>query len=124
MHPLATVIEIDRLLKEGELSQRKIAVRLGVSRGTVTAIASGRRGLHGQDSRHEDESMRKSPPERCPRCGYFVSLPCLVCRTRDYRDERKVLRIVPASLRPRRAMPSARRSATVRRMRRRQARVA
>ena len=35
MLALSVVEEIDRLLDEGELSQRKIAARLGVSRGTV-----------------------------------------------------------------------------------------
>lgn len=35
MLSLSVVQEIDRLLQEGQLSQRKIAARLGVSRGTV-----------------------------------------------------------------------------------------
>ncbi len=42
----ATVVdEIRRMLREGRLSQRKIAVRIGVSRGTVNAIALGKRAL-------------------------------------------------------------------------------
>ena len=39
----AMVGEIRRLLDEGLMSQRKIARRLGVSRGTVHAIARGKR---------------------------------------------------------------------------------
>ena len=39
----ALVEEIRHMLREGRLSQREIAKRLGVSRGTVNAIASGRR---------------------------------------------------------------------------------
>ena len=39
----SVVDEIRRLLQEGCLSQRKIAAQIGVSRGTVNAIALGRR---------------------------------------------------------------------------------
>ena len=45
------VLEVRRLLDAGQLSQRKIAVRLKVSRGTVHAIANGRRALHGRETR-------------------------------------------------------------------------
>ena len=55
----ATVREIDRLLKKGELSQRKIAAQLGVSRGIVGAIASGRRGLYG---RNPSDDLSCGPP--------------------------------------------------------------
>jgi transcriptional regulator with XRE-family HTH domain len=86
MLPLKCVEEIRRLLDEGELSQRKIATRLGVSRGTVGAIASGRRGLYGRESDSEspDADLELLPAERCPRCGGRVHMPCLLCRTRDY----------------------------------------
>jgi transcriptional regulator with XRE-family HTH domain len=41
---IATTVvdEIRRLLRQGRLSQRKIASRIGVSRGTVNAIALGK----------------------------------------------------------------------------------
>jgi hypothetical protein len=85
------VQEIDRLLKEGKLSQRKIAARLGVSRGTVGAIAGGRRGLHGKDPQADAFAARCAslPPVRCPHCGYRVYQPCLVCRARRHRERRK-----------------------------------
>ena len=87
MLPTALIHEIDRLLKQGELSHRKIAARLGVSRGTVSAIAAGRRGLYGKDS--PDENSRSlssaSPPTRCPRCGYRVFPPCLICEARQHK---------------------------------------
>lgn len=126
MLSLSVVEEIDRLLKEGELSQRKIAARLGVSRGTVSAIASGHRGLYGKepDSHNDDPLHHDSPPERCPRCGFFVYMPCLVCRARAYRRRRRsemrhgvqLQRVTPSSLdsitrpqpRARRSSPSAR----------------
>jgi hypothetical protein len=88
---LKLVEEIDRLLHEGQLSQRKIALRLGVSRGTVHAIASGQRGLFGKDPLQEMPTSTPPllPPERCPECGFRVYKPCLVCRTRAFRDLRR-----------------------------------
>lgn len=81
------VDEIDRLLREGNLSQRKIAAQLQVSRGTVSAIASGRRGLYGHQASDGDATMPgpHRPPQRCRRCGHRVYMPCLICRSRDFR---------------------------------------
>jgi hypothetical protein len=97
----AVVQEIDRLLKMGQLSHRKIAARLGVSRGTVSAIASGRRGLHGRDSFDAGCGARRAglPPTRCPGCGYRVYEPCLICRARS-RQERQKIRQLLASPKP------------------------
>jgi hypothetical protein len=91
MLALSTVLEIDRLLHEGTLSQRQIAVRLGVSRGTVGAIASGRRALVGNESPPHGTPTASSQarPERCPRCGHRVRVPCMVCLARHYRHLRK-----------------------------------
>jgi predicted Zn-ribbon and HTH transcriptional regulator len=92
MLALSTVEKIDRLLKEGKLSQRKIAECLHVSRSVVSEIARGRRALFGRVvEADEADSSRLVPPERCPKCGYFVHVPCLVCRTREYRHGRRVL---------------------------------
>jgi hypothetical protein len=87
----ALVEEIDRLLKEGRLSHRKIATQLGVSRGTVNAIANGQRGLHGKDAPTEGFAVSYAalPPRRCPRCGYRIYVPCHICRTRDYRQRQQ-----------------------------------
>ena len=97
MLPVALVNEIDRLLHEGELSQRKIANRLGVSRGTISAIASGRRGLFGREP-FEACSPRvpSSPPARCPHCGYRVYLPCLICTARQHQRRQVFLRLLAA----------------------------
>jgi len=99
MLPLATIQRIDRLLRDGKVSQRKIARQVGVSRGTVAAVASGRRGLYGKEP--EDEASRslapQSPPKRCPGCGFLVYMPCLVCRARGHRRQRKMLRIKTAA---------------------------
>jgi hypothetical protein len=95
MLPIALVNEIDSLVREGALSQRKIAIRLGVSRGVVSAIANGRRGLYGQDpfAKHSP-LVPTSPPTRCPTCGYRVYLPCLVCQTREHHRRQIILRIL------------------------------
>ena len=100
MLPIALINEIDRLLREGELSQRKIADRLGVSRGTISAIASGRRGLYGKDPLETYSPLiPTSPPTRCPHCGYRVYLPCLICLSRQH-QQRQILLHVMAAERP------------------------
>jgi hypothetical protein len=117
MLALSVVEEIDRLLQEGELSQRRIAERLKVSRGTVLAIASGQRGLHGRTP--EDEAASDTPTlpaERCPNCGFLVYKPCLVCRTREYRQGRRVLAALAVE---RSATPRRRRRLPLRRRRHR-----
>ncbi len=94
MLALSTVVEIRRLLDEGQLSQRKIAAKLGVSRGSVGAIASGKRGLYGRDPEeaHPELCSLDLPPERCPSCGGMVYMPCVLCRARRYGEQRRRLR--------------------------------
>jgi hypothetical protein len=83
---LSTVQEIDRLLREGKLSQRKIAARLRVSRSTVAAIAKGERQLYGRETgRSERDAIEPSrESKRCPACGYLVYMPCVICMARHY----------------------------------------
>ena len=81
MISFGVVDQIKRLLAEGKLSQRKIARQLGVSRGTVHAIARGKRPDY--QSRREDKddwAAPSGPPARCPTCGGMVQMPCLACR--------------------------------------------
>jgi hypothetical protein len=86
------VEEIADLLELGELSHRQIAARLNVSRGTVNAIASGRRGLYGKERDKPDTPItRSTPPARCPRCGYRVYLPCIICRIRELRTRQLLI---------------------------------
>lgn len=79
----AVVAEIQRLLAAGQLSQRAIARHLGVSRGIVQLIAHGKRRSHPPRS-----AVASSPRPsrrswgRCPECGGWVQLPCLVCQLR------------------------------------------
>jgi hypothetical protein len=91
MHSTALIHEIDRLLKEGELSHRKIATRLGVSRGVVDGLANGRRGLYGKEPLADDRRSLAptAPAERCSHCGYRVYLPCLICQAREHKYNSK-----------------------------------
>ena len=79
--------EIRRLLAEGRLSQRKIAQRLGVSRGTVNAIAHGKRPDYAplRPPAHDDDGFITPQGlfQRCPRCGGKVQMPCLACYVRE-----------------------------------------
>jgi len=83
---IATTVvdEIRRLLGEDRLSQRKIASRVGVSRGTVNAIALGKRADSPARWRPEDDGF--TPPTgfsvRCPGCGGMAQMPCLLCYIR------------------------------------------
>jgi len=80
------VKEIRRLLADGKLSQRKIARRMRVSRGTVVAIASGKRPDY-QPVPQAGEDTHRDPPDgplkRCPECGGMVYMPCRLCATRS-----------------------------------------
>jgi hypothetical protein len=78
------VDEIQRFLLSGTLSQRKIARRLGVSRGTVNAVALGKRPEASRRHREEALPPPLGPVVRCPGCGGLVHSPCLLCRVRAY----------------------------------------
>ena len=78
------VDSIRGLLAEGELSQRKIAQQLGVSRGTVASVASGRRPDYDALRRREQsqQPLPLGPLVRCSTCGGMVHVPCRLCAMR------------------------------------------
>jgi transcriptional regulator with XRE-family HTH domain len=80
-----TVAEIRRWLAQGNLSQRKIAQRTGVSRGTVATIAAGKRPDYEALRQHKLDEFAEptGPPQRCPGCGRLVIMPCLACRAEE-----------------------------------------
>jgi hypothetical protein len=86
MIPPALIEEIRRLLDEGQLSQRMIARTVGVSRGTVNAIATGRRLDAPAHPFASGEDTDFTPPAglhvRCPGCGSLTQMPCLACYIR------------------------------------------
>ena len=87
MLAIGVLKEIRRLLSEEGFSQRRVAGILGISRGTVAAVASGQhvvaRLADSLDS--EDEES----PVRCPGCGGRVYMPCGLCRARAYEANRR-----------------------------------
>ena len=91
-----TVDQIKRLLEEGGLSQRKIARQVGVSRGTVNAIARGNRPDYEARGweREDDDVAPGGPPVRCLTCGGMVAMPCLACRVRAMGESRRRPRAV------------------------------
>jgi transcriptional regulator with XRE-family HTH domain len=85
----AMVNEVQRLLTDGELSQRQIARLTGVSRGTVGSIASGKRPDYETLRRSEETDWEEpaGPPERCPGCGGMVYMPCRLCHAMKSRGK-------------------------------------
>jgi hypothetical protein len=80
----AMIEKVRRLLGAGKHSWRKIARLSGVSRGTVAAIAHGRR----RDRRAAADELQDDAPgpiERCPECGALGESPCRACRVRQWR---------------------------------------
>ena len=78
----AKVEEVRRLLVRGNVSQRQIAKLLDVSRGSVNAIASGKRSDYPVKELDADDIRCWLPPVRCNGCGGMVYAPCRLCRLR------------------------------------------
>jgi len=89
MIAIAVEEEIRRLLDETEWSQRKIARNLGVSRGTVNAIARGKRPNYAarRQAPSEPFTIPSGLARRCPICGAKVQMPCLACQVRAWKKE-------------------------------------
>lgn len=79
----AVVDQVRRLLSDGKLSQRKIAGALGISRGTVNAIALGRRTERLPKRCDEGFTPPTGRQVRCGECGGMVQMPCLACYLRQ-----------------------------------------
>lgn len=82
------VVEIQRLLRDAQLSQRAIAARVGVSRGLVAAVAAGRRSPNTAAMFERRFAALASAADvaagyqRCPACGGLVVMPCRLCSLR------------------------------------------
>ena len=77
------VDEVRRLLTTGKYSQRQIARQTGVGRGTVNAIACGKRKDKTPEKETEAWGPFDGPIQRCPTCGGLVHMPCRLCETRQ-----------------------------------------
>lgn len=82
------VEHIRELLRQDRLSQREIARQLGVSRGTVNAIARGKRPDYEAQRKPRPGAIvpPSGPYVRCPVCGARVQMPCLACQIRSLRS--------------------------------------
>lgn len=89
IHP-ARVQLVEQLLHEKKHSLRAIARITGVSRGSVGAIASGRRPEYAEvRTPTDDEDWRPTGPiTRCAKCGGRVYAPCRLCHVRDDSERR------------------------------------
>ncbi len=80
-----TVADIRRLLDGNRYSQREIARLTGACRGSIGAIASGRRPDYESQPEPADDGPEEpsGPPARCPGCGGKVYMPCVLCHVRS-----------------------------------------
>jgi hypothetical protein len=102
MLSITVVNKIDDLLREGQLSHRKIAEQMGVSRSIVSAISRGSRGIYGKDEAGKYSPLTPaSPPVRCPRCGYRVYMPCLICMVRQKHERQMLMQLLAAEVKRR-----------------------
>jgi transcriptional regulator with XRE-family HTH domain len=89
MYSDALVQRVRRLLEQGNLSQRAVARKLGLSHGVINRIAKGFRPSRRQTTTY----FRLSPnhllgePVRCRGCGGLVYQPCLLCRARAHKRQ-------------------------------------
>jgi hypothetical protein len=99
MLPLELISNVDALIREGDLSHREIARQLGVSRGTVSAIANRRRGIYGKDEKDKYTPLAPSlPAVRCRECGNRVHPPCLICQVRGKRQRQIAAQLLARNL--------------------------
>ncbi len=88
MLPQAKIEEVEKLLAEGKLSQRKISLLTGVCRSVVSQVASGERPDYASLFEPDAESLEPSGEiERCPTCGARVYMPCRLCHLRSASEE-------------------------------------
>jgi len=78
-------IQILGLIEQG-VSERAIARKTGVDRGTVRAI------------RNPSHTPRRSthPIERCGTCGRMIELPCLACLAERHADAKAAMATILA----------------------------
>jgi hypothetical protein len=84
------VMEIRQMLAQGSISQRAIAQRMGVSRGTVWAIAQGKRRDRPRIIQGNSQFIAPAGRAvRCCGCGGMVQMPCLACYIRRWQSKQR-----------------------------------
>lgn len=77
--------QVASLLEQGRLTQRAIGRLMGCSRGTVAAIAAGKRKREPETRGRSSESLlefKLGPASRCGLCGALVYGECIACHVR------------------------------------------
>ncbi len=93
MLPQIKIEQIEKLLAEGKLSQRKIAVLTGVSRGVISQVALGTRpDYEGRRVPCVAPLESNGQVARCPTCGARVYMPCRLCHLRHLEAQSRVKR--------------------------------
>ncbi len=89
MIAIAKYSEAHRLLAEGTLSRRKIAALVGISRSTVSAIASGSYAerIARKQAPIDRSIVPRGPLARCRQCGGMVYMPCWACHVRELKEK-------------------------------------
>ncbi len=87
MLAIGKIKEAERLLSQGNLSQRRIAKEVGISRATVGAIASGTRpDYEAMRLARAADNQPLGPLARRPDCGGMAFMPCRLCRVRKKKE--------------------------------------
>jgi len=86
MIPNQKILEIQQLFAEGIHSNGEIALRVGVSRGTVGNVIKGKRMLMAVEP--EPKPEKPDVYTRCPKCGARVLEPCITNKDFSFVNER------------------------------------
>ena len=97
MIPPALIDKIRRLVATRCYSLRQIARTTGVSRGTVAAIARGKRPDRQPAAVDEFEEEPLGPIERCALCGALGHAPCRACAVRSWQRVHRRRRPAPGA---------------------------
>ncbi len=98
--------QVLRLLAQTELSHRKVASLVGISRATVAKIATGKYRPYQPSARESDSYRPTGPRGRCPICGGMVYLPCRLCKVRAVKERERARQTLNPRPRPKLRAPS------------------
>jgi len=111
MLSIEQVKEVEYLLKNTDMSMRKIAEIMGLNKYTVRNIAKGKHKLQKSgkiirnnnntqnEEEDDDEQYIVIPPDRnrkarCPKCRALVYMPCVACQVRDIMKENRAKNLI------------------------------
>ena len=82
---------VQQHLDEKNLSQRKIARLVGISRATVALIARGQYVPREPAVDEDDPLAPQGPAVRCASCGGLVYTPCRLCHIRALKQRERLV---------------------------------